>query len=391
MHRQGNRLARGWFFVSIDTIMPVVSIKKIGSSLHTDLELLLQPYENDLQFVGKSVLIKPNLVEPETYITGQTTNPALVEAIIVWCKERGAAKIAIGEGPSYFQPHSELHLCFTRTGIADMARRQSVPWILFDDGTFREFKNHSERTPHHFSISEHAFSWDHIINVPVPKPHYLTTVSIAMKNLKGFIKREDKPSFHYCGNEGIHGSVTELNRIIRPSLNIVDCTAPVHQNKDFLVAGIDIVATDTITASLMGINPHSIKTIRLGFEAGLGEMDMTCIDIVGDDLKDLKMCFEQPVDYLSRVFPKLILSATTACSGCLIPLFSILRRLENLDIQPSQKTAILLGRGLHDCSRTKIISIGQCALQYKCAGPRLGGCPPTKEELFEFLKTALLA
>ena len=263
---------------------------------------------------------------PKLYSTGQTTNPALVEAIIIWCKQQGAKKIAVGEGPSYFQPASALRACFTATGMADIAVRQGVPWILFDEGPFRQFKKISPLLPDQFCISEHAFSWGHIINVPVPKTHYLTTVSIAMKNLKGFIKRADKPSFHYCGTQHIHGSVTQLNTIIRPSLNIVDCTAPVHKNRGFILAGIDIVAVDAVAASLMGVNPSTIETIRLGHEAGLGEMDLSRIDIIGDDMQDLIMNFEQPKQFLHRAFPRLQLSAKNACSGCLIPLFAALRQ-----------------------------------------------------------------
>ena len=369
--------------------MPVVSIQQIKGDILPALESLLKPIFPGISISGKSVLIKPNLVEPVPFTTGQTTNPALVEAIVVWCKKMGAGKIAIGEGPSYFLPKSALRECFARTGIAEVAKRQSIPWILFDDGPFREFRNHSPRTPKVFSVSEHAFTWDSIINVPVPKTHYLTVVSIAMKNLKGFIKREDKPSFHHCGQEGIHGAVTELNVMIRPSLNIVDCTAPTHKNKNFILAGTDIVATDAVTTSLIGINPQKVRTIQLGFGEGLGEKEISRIDIIGDELKDLKMNFEQPEDYLKRAFPKLRLKADTACSGCLIPLFSSLRRMEEEGIKPVHESALVLGKEAPKGEAGKRIFIGQCTEAFKDGSPWSGGCPPTKEEMFEFLRENL--
>jgi len=341
--------------------MSIVSIRRINEDgLLPALTLLLNPFLPDISLSGTSVLIKPNLVEPEHYTTGQTTNPALVEAIVEWCRLQGAAKIAIGEGPSYFQPHYALRECFTATGIADVARRQNIPWILFDDGPFRTFKNHSPRTPRSFSVSEHAFTWDHIINVPVPKSHYLTTVSIGMKNLKGFLKRDDKPAFHHVGTEGIHGSVTELNCLIRPSLNIVDCTAPVHNNTDFLLASMDIVACDAVTTTLMGLNPKKIRTIRLGYEAGLGEMHMENIEIVGDDLKNFRMNFEQHEDYLKRAFPGLTLAAKNACSGCLIPLFSALQRIEHGGKQLSDEMTVIVGKDGEPSSPYKTLFIGEC-------------------------------
>jgi uncharacterized protein (DUF362 family) len=368
--------------------MSMVCIKKAAAPYTSTLESLLEPFAGALALRGSSILIKPNLVEPESYSTGQTTNPALVEAIIIWCKQQGAKKIAVGEGPSYFQPASALRACFTATGMADIADRQAVPWILFDEGPFRKFKKISPRLPDQFYLSEHAFSWDHIINVPVPKTHYLTTVSIAMKNLKGFIKRADKPSFHYCGTHHIHGSVTELNTIIRPSLNIVDCTAPVHKNRGFILAGIDIVAVDAVAASLMGYNPSSIDTIRLGHEAGLGEMNLSRIDIIGDALLDLSMNFEQPKEFLRRAFPGLQLSASKACSGCLIPLFAALRKVEEKGISVRQETLLILGKQDAPYAGSRAVCIGECTKNFT-AGSWLPGCPPTKEDLFEFLYTEL--
>jgi uncharacterized protein (DUF362 family) len=370
----------------------VVSVQKISEGdIPAALEKLLLPVLNSHEIKGKSVLIKPNLVEPLPYTSGQTTNPALVEAVVEWCRKCGAADIVIGEGPSYFQPDYALRDCFTKTGMSEVAERQAVKWILFDEGSFREFNYYSPATPSSFSISEYAFSRDLIINIPVPKMHYLTGVSIAMKNLKGFVKREDKPSFHYCGKDNIHGSVTALNCMIRPFINIVDCTAPVHRNKSFILAGKDIVATDTVVASLMGINPETIKTIKLGHEAGLGEMDVTKINLEGEDVKDLHMNLEQPKDYLKRVFENLTLSADTACSGCLIPLFSSLRRMDKEDILTDEKIEFVLGKELPCDAESKILFLGQCTLGCCGAKPWLKGCPPTKEEMFEFIKRQLIA
>ncbi len=370
--------------------MPKITIQKIQTDIFTALQSLLEPFAAEIALSGKSVLIKPNLVEPQPYTTGQTTNPALVDAVVAWCKTQGAGPIAIGEGPTYFQPRTALKECFTRTGIAEVAGCQGVPWILFDEGAFREFRKHSPQTPECFSLSEHAFSWDHILNVPVPKAHYLTTVSIAMKNLKGFIKREDKPSFHHCGTEGIHGSVAELNTLVRPSLNIVDCTAPTHQNKNFMLAGTDIVAVDTVTTALMGINPQQVRTLQLGYEKGLGEMDLSSIEIIGDDLKELRMSFEQPVQYLRRAFPKLALTAQAACSGCLIPLFASLKRIEQEGIRITKQMGIFCGRDAPESIPENSVFIGTCCKAYSGDRPLINKCPPAKEEMFEFLKDTIL-
>jgi len=368
--------------------MSLVSLAKItGNDIAPALERALEPFSGLVPCRGRRILIKPNLVEPLPCTSGQTTNPALVEAIVLWCRARGAAEIAIGEGPSYFQPRSDLIACFERTGMVDVARRRSVRWIVFDNERFRAFKNHGPSTPPVFHLSEHAFSWDHIINVPVPKAHYLTTVSNAMKNLKGFIMREEKPSFHYCGAEGIHGSVTELCTIIRPSLNVVDCTAALHCDRPFILAGTDIVAVDAFTTALMGIDPDSIRTIVLGHAAGLGERDLARIELTGDDLSGIAMRCENPHAYLRRAFPALRLHAAHACSGCLIPLFAALGRLEGLGRHCGLE--VVCGREPGCAGLGGAVFIGACACAHHTRGPRLEQCPPTKEAVFALLRDSL--
>jgi len=369
---------------------PVVAIQKVqDNNFSAALEKVLDPVVDSQELRGRRVLLKPNLVEPLSYTSGQTTNPALVEAVVRWCRAGGAGEIAIGEGPSYFQPAYALKDCFVKTGMTAVAERQKIAWLLFDDGPFRKFENYSPDLPARFSLSEHAFCWDLIINLPVPKTHYLTGVSIAMKNLKGFIKRNDKPSFHYCGQENIHGSVTALNRMIRPFVNIVDGTAPVHRNKSFIAAGKDIVAIDTAICSLMGINPERIRTIVLGSCAGLGEKDMAKIEIKGEDLKDLQMNLEQPRAYLQRVFPGLQLHADTACSGCLIPLFSTLRRMEKEGPALPGKIHFVLGKEMPKDLSGRALFFGQCTRSLHGNHPWLNGCPPTREEMFAFVRDNL--
>ncbi len=75
--------------------------------------------------------------------------------------------------------------------------------------------------PKEFRVTEFVFNCDKLINLPALKTHYLTTVTLAMKNLKGCLKWEDKPLFH---RPDLSRAVVELNKIIRPTVNIIDAT-----------------------------------------------------------------------------------------------------------------------------------------------------------------------
>jgi uncharacterized protein (DUF362 family) len=311
-----------------------------------------------------------------------------VEAVIQSCRRRGARAVTVGEGPSYFTADQVLRECFTKTGIAEICARCSVPWVLFDEHPYRRFKDASPDLPAVFSISEHAFLHHTIINLPVAKTHYLTTVSIAMKNLKGFVKREDKPLFHRVG---LDGAVVALNAIIRPFMNVVDFTTQPQQTTPFVLAGRDIVAVDSVGTALMGLTPDAIQTVRLGFERGLGEMRLEAIDIRGDDTKGLKMRYELPAEWLKKTFPDITIAGQdTACSGCIIPLFSSLKQLAEEKHSFKQPLTIALGTAPADRDRGSgsgaVLTIGECPARNAEAGHRVGGCPPSRDDITTALR-----
>jgi len=117
--------------------------------------------------------------------------------------------------------------------------------------------------------------------------------------------------------------VVELNKIVRPSFNIIDATN--WNGGSLLVSGSDIVAVDAVGSALMGIDRPAVCTITQGAAAGLGESDITRIDIVGEELKRLKFKVKLPQEQLKQTFLLLgIVGAEKSCSGCLIPLIASL-------------------------------------------------------------------
>lgn len=363
--------------------MSKVFLAKIKETIDRAVARLLEDAGFSSRLRGDSILIKPNLFEPVSHTTGQTTNPYLVEAVIKWCFNQGAKEVCVGEGPSYFLPEHALKECFIKTGVAEVAERSHATWVLFDEHHYKTFRDISPFLPKEFRISEHAFLYNKIINLPVPKTHYLTGVSIAMKNLKGFLKREDKPLFHRVG---INEAVVELNKIIEPSLNMLDFTAPVQKHAGFILAGSDRVAVDAVATSLMGLNPDEIKTIQLGYQAGLGEKNLAKIDIQGENIKGLKMRYELPSKWLKKRFPLLkITGCDTACSGCLIPLFSSLTQLENQGRSLKNPLTIILGPADESEHPSDVIFIGDCTSPALGKGKQVGGCPPQKEAILKAL------
>jgi uncharacterized protein (DUF362 family) len=381
--------------------MVKVSITKAEDDLYPALTEALDGIGEKPIARGDRVLIKPNLVEPRDPGSGAITTPELIEAVARYCLDQGAAKVVIGEGPSYYQPESRMRDCFTDTGITEIAERLGIDWVLFDEHKYRTFRDISDYTPSEFKITEFVFTCDKLINLPVLKTHYLTKVTLAMKNLKGCLKREHKPRFH---DLDLSRAVVELCKIVKPTINIIDCTPKdiVRQlgtgysekkkgSEGLLVAGIGIVAVDAVGCALMGIDPTTVSTVNLGAKAGLGENELTRIDIVGEELRRLKFKVKLPQEEIRQSFPLLeIIGAEKACSGCLIPLLSGLRSLREQGIGLEKPLVICLGKKPDVPQNKRALLVGDCALDEDEGDYNyIPGCPPSREELAGFLAVAM--
>jgi uncharacterized protein (DUF362 family) len=375
--------------------MTKVSIVKTENDFYAALVRALNDIGERPVAPGDRVLIKPNLYEPNAPDSGEVTNPKVVEAVARYCLDAGAARVIIGEGPSYYQSESNLKKCFTHTDTSAVADRLGIEWVLFDEHGYRTFKG-TAGAPDEFRVTEFAFNVDKFINIPVLKTHYQTTVTLAMKNLKGCLKREDKPRFHH-GN--LSRGIVELNTIVKPTINIIDATAKTvgsvgHAGKkqqigaSLLLVSTDVVAVDAVGCALMGIDPAEVGTVTLGAEAGLGESDLTRIDIIGEELKRLKFKVELPQEQLRQSFPLLeIVGTEKACSGCFIPLLSSLLQLGERSAKLDKPLRICLGEDPEVTEDKDCLLIGDCA-QIEGANESnwVEGCPPSREEILSYLK-----
>ena len=363
--------------------MSKVSLTRVENDLYQAVVKAIEVLGEAAVTTGDRVLIKPNLVNPEPVDSGLVTDPALIEAVARYCLDRGASRVIIGEGPGHYNRRADLKACLINFGIDKLAERLGIEWVLFDEHGYRTFRNVSDCTPDEFRVTDFAFNCDRLINLPVLKTHYQTTVTLSMKNLKGCLKWEDKPRFHY---PDLPRAVVELNRIVRPTLNIIDATHR-KRGRSLLIAGADIVAADAVGCALMGIDPLQVRMIALGAEAGLGEGDITRIDILGEELKQLKFKVKLPQEQLKQSFPALeIVGAEKACSGCIIPLLSSLSSLgeQGISLRPLR---IYLGKDPVVRADGTFLLLGDCArVPGNSQADWLKGCPPLKDELISILK-----
>jgi uncharacterized protein (DUF362 family) len=137
------------------------------------------------------------------------------------------------------------------------------------------------------------FLGKNIVHLPTVKTHMYTTTTGAMKNAFGGLLSKYR---HYT-HSWIHETLVDLLAIqkeIHPGIfAIMDGTTAgngagprlmIPEAKNMLLASEDQVAIDAVAAKLMGFDPMSIKYIRLATEQGLGNGDVSQINLVGDDI-----------------------------------------------------------------------------------------------------------
>lgn len=367
--------------------MSKVSVLEVNSDIEAAVERLFQLTEAEyLISSGDTVLLKPNIHAPQLYTTGGTTNPHVVAAVAKWAYSKGAKEVIVGES-SYFGL-SEPERCFTDTGMGEIVEAAGARWVIFGEHSHKIFRNISNRLPEEVGISEFVINCDKMINISAMKTHFNCLVTLGMKNLKGCIRGEDKAAFH---NVGINRAIVALNGMVKPDITIIDGTVGMEGmgpasgtpvNCNLLLASRDIIAVDSVASFLMGISPAEVMTIRLGHEAGLGEMDLQKIDIAGEPLDKVVMSWKRPDSVIAERFPDLKIRNEGACSGCSMNLLEALNGIHGAG-QKVRCKAIVMGQDTP--IEAESVLIGRCTSSFWKEYDHLRGCPPKTAAIKEFI------
>ena len=144
-------------------------------------------------------------------------------------------------------------------------------------------------------LVKELFEVDAFINIPIAKHHATTILTNSMKNLMGLNTRASNVKFHLDGPsrndpEFLAQCIADLYLVRRPDLIISDVNYCVVTNgpdgpgevvsPQMVVAGNDPVALDTYCALQIGFLPEDVLTIQKAFEIGLGEKDLSKLNVL---------------------------------------------------------------------------------------------------------------
>jgi uncharacterized protein (DUF362 family) len=279
-----------WLYRQIDNLMSESKSAQValvkGERGHEPVFKALDLIDFKTALAGYSkVLIKVNFITDMTWDTGATTDPMVVEAIILKLKEL-PVKVYVVESDATM---TDADKAFEKTGMKDMCERNGVECI-----NLRYVKDKVKLEVPGFEtlkkitvpriVMESA-----IISAAKLKTHMSTGVTLGMKNMFGLLPNKLKFKYHAMG---ISKVIVDINSVIKPVLTVIDGFVgmegkgpidgtPVKMN--IIIASKNVVAADATGCRVMGIDPHSYSHIRRANEKGLGNIDN--IEVLGERIE----------------------------------------------------------------------------------------------------------
>lgn len=324
------------------------------------------------------IVLKPNLVVPRDASEGATTHPEIVESCIRFFKSRNYHNIAIVESAWVGASTAEG---FKVHGYDTFARKYAIDLIDVKQDSYKKITSHG----YGIEVSESILEADLLISLPVLKGHCQTTVTCALKNMKGCISDGSKRRFH---SWGLHDPIAVLNTIRCADLVIVDSLNgdldfeeggnPVQTNRMFI--GRDSVLIDTFAANLMGFESEEVEYIGIAGQLGVGSTDIGSAKIIELN-SDAEITMPKPSGRVQTLSTHT--RAFSACSACYGNLIHALARLEERGTLGDLGRKVHIGqdfKGKSGCG----IGVGVCTKGFSHS---LSGCPPKALDMVKFLES----
>lgn len=230
---------------------------------------------------GKPVILKPNFVAPRKGLTGAITDFELVKSIAKMVKEAGAYP-AILETPGMEYVPEDV---YNFLEVEKFAKSLDIG-LLSGQENLVKLKIPNGKTLHSIKIAK-ILTETPIINIPKFKAHPLTKLTFGMKNLMGALPHRERTRMHI---QGIHQSIVDINRVIKPVLTVVDANIAMQGdsvygdkvNLGLLIVGTNTLAVDIACCRIVGVPPEHVTHIKLAMR----ESGVDNVELVGDVPKE---------------------------------------------------------------------------------------------------------
>jgi uncharacterized protein (DUF362 family) len=261
-----------------------------------------------LNVAGKSVLLKPNLVED---IPGPVNTNAIIIGAAARCFLRlDASRVVIGEGPGH---QRDTELVVNAVGLTPhLAERQIEFMDLNRDELTRvrlkaDFSGLGE-----LCLPRTVLESDFIVSMPKVKTHHWAGVTLSLKNMFGIVPGMKygwpKNLLHW---HGIHESILDIcatvpiHFVIADGITAMEGNGPlqgVPRQLGKIVLADDPIAADATCARLMGFDPYRVQHLSDGGRF-LGNLNAERFTILGEPVHPPTRPFSVLPDFQYLVAP----------------------------------------------------------------------------------------
>jgi uncharacterized protein (DUF362 family) len=237
------------------------------------------------------VVVKPNVCYPKNIENMIITDVRVLETVLNLVK-RKTKNVLVVESDS-FSGTAEKRMI--NTGTMDIVKRCDVDFLNLSRDDVEEHEV-AEVT---LEIPKTVLKADFLVNLPKLKTHDFMYISLAMKNMFGILANKKKSMLHKVLTEVL----VYLNKIVRQDLIVVDgivgmegigpiTGSPV--NLGLIISGLNPVTVDAVCCHIMGINPYAVEPLWKAYKAGVGEINLKRIQILGETINNVKRKFRLP-------------------------------------------------------------------------------------------------
>jgi uncharacterized protein (DUF362 family) len=326
-------------FMAGDYVRYDEDVAKIKAAVKEAVELAVGSIDAVIK-PGAKVLVKPNLAFQAPPASFAVVDPRTLEAIVAYLKEESqAGEIAVGDNPSLGRHVGKARPAFAQSGLEEAARLGGADRIIyFDETETVHVQIPGARYLHEADVWKPFLDADVVINVPKMKVHLAKSVTLGLANWQGILRNEH-PADDGVDGKGLHTNqqgqhrndiddkVVDEFRVRKADLVIVDAVIgmegqgphagfPIEMG--LILAGTDTVAVDAVTSTVMGFAPIEIPAIRIAAHAGLGEMDLAKMELVGVPVDDVKKHFLRANGNPVGVWKGLEVYTQQTCPGCFV-------------------------------------------------------------------------
>lgn len=331
------------------------------------------------------IALKPNLITATKASYGATTHPEIVDGVLTYLENHGFDNVFLMEG-SWLGDDTDR--AFRVNGIGDVCKRHDIAYFNTKKDNYVAIQGGGQT----FKVTDRLQNLDWLINMPVLKGHCQTLMTCALKNHKGLISDPEKSRFH---REGLHRPIAGLVKAVTEKVHeftIVDNICgdldfeeggnPVVNNR--ILCALDPVLCDSYVLDFLGYDLSDVPYVKLAYEMGVGNADLSELNLV--DVNGDSQAPQQKAKPTNRA--QILASYTDerdSCSSCYANLISALDRLETEGLIDGSKLKVCIGQGYRG-KGFEGIGVGNCT---RGLTHSIGKCPPTSDEMYDFLKTVL--